>query len=72
MKRIALLLLLSSCIKTEVLNAPEPAEVERCMKPHREHPVDSLIVDEPVDTIKVPIGFDASVNDWEGGQDINF
>lgn len=66
MKRLALLLLLSSCMKTEVLNAPlspsPPAE-----KRHKGFQKDTT---ERQDTARVPIEFDASVNDWDE-QDIN-
>lgn len=57
---LLLLLLLTSCLKTEVLNAPlspsPPAE-----KRHKGFPKDTT---ERQDTARVPIEFDASVEDW--------
>lgn len=59
MKRLIFLLLLTSCISTEVLNAPEviidTASVHK--KPLRDT--------TEVDTTRVPIGFNPSVGDWE-------
>ena len=57
---LALLLLASGCVKTSVLNAPEPNVVDTVVvkarpKPHRPQ----------IDTARVPIGFDPSVEDWE-------
>ena len=62
MKRIALLLILSSCVKTEVINAPEKKE-EIHYKPRKE-----LV--NTTDTTRKPIEFNPSVNDWDE-QDIN-
>lgn len=57
---ITLLLILSSCMKTELLNAPEPKVVDTVVvkarpKPHRPQ----------VDTTRVPIVFDVEVEDWD-------
>ena len=54
------LLLLTSCLKTEVLNAPiEQADTVVMRKPHRPLP-------PPIDdTTRVQIGFNPSVEDWE-------
>jgi hypothetical protein len=68
MKRLALLLLLlTSCLKTEVLNAPiEQVDTVMYRKPYKPFP--------PKDTTdqddRVPITFNPSVEDWEE-QDIN-
>ena len=57
---ITLFLLLTSCMSTELLNAPEPKVVDTVVvkasrpKPHRPQ----------VDTTRVPIGFDVEVEDW--------
>jgi hypothetical protein len=64
---LLLLLLLTSCIKTEVLNAPiEQMDTVMYRKPHKTLP--------PKDTTdqdgRVPITFNPSVEDWEE-QDIN-
>jgi hypothetical protein len=68
MKRLALLLLLSSCMKTEVLNAPAEKEavVEKRKKPEKPMPEKP----EQADTTRKPIEFNPSVNDWDE-QDIN-
>lgn len=62
MKRLVLLLLLLSCMKTEVLNAPEEEEVvvEKRKKPEKPLP------DKPeqTDTTRVSITFEPSVEDW--------
>jgi hypothetical protein len=62
MKRLALLLLLLSCMKTEVLNAPEEEEVvvEKRKKP--EKPLHDK--PEQTDTTRVSITFEPSVEDW--------
>ena len=64
---LLLILLLSSCIKTEVLNAPiEQMDTVTYRKPYKPSP--------PKDTTdqdgRVPITFNPSVEDWEE-QDIN-
>lgn len=69
MKRLIFLLLLTSCISTEVLNAPEvePTDTVRMYKPHRppHPPVPPRDTTEVNDTARVPIGFNPSVGDWE-------
>lgn len=58
---LALLLLAAGCSKTELLNAPEPKVVDTVVvkasrpKPHRQQ----------IDTVRVPIGFDVEVEDWD-------
>lgn len=60
------LMILPSCLKTEVLNAPQspspPME-----KRHKGFPKDTT---ERQDTARVPIEFNPSVKDWDE-QDIN-
>lgn len=59
---ITLLLILSSCMKTELLNAPEPKVVDTVVvKASRPKPPKP---EEP-DTTRVPIGFDVEVEDWD-------
>lgn len=59
---LCLTLLLPSCIKTEVINAPiEKADTVLMRKPHK--PVSPPIES---DTTRVQIGFNPSVEDWEG------
>lgn len=69
MKRLIFLLLLTSCISTEVLNAPEVEQVDtvRMYKPHRppHPPLPPSDTTEGNDTARVPIGFNPSVGDWE-------
>jgi hypothetical protein len=55
-------MILPSCIKTEVINAPEKKE-EIHYKPRKE-----LV--NTTDTTRKPIEFNPSVNDWDE-QDIN-
>lgn len=63
---LLLLLLLTSCIKTEVLNAPiEQMDTVMYRKPHK-----TLPPKDTTDTTRVPITFNPSVEDWEE-QDIN-
>lgn len=64
MVALLILLLLSSCISTEVLNAPEEVvEVERMKKPHKPLPQrDTAEVD---DTARYSIGFEPTVEDWD-------
>ena len=52
------LLMLMSCLKTEVLNAPLIRSDTTFTKG-----IDTTFVD--VDTTKVQIGFNPSVNDWQ-------
>lgn len=66
MKRLALLLLFSSCMKTEVLNAPiEQVDTVMYRKPYKPLPPK-----EKEDTTRKPIEFNPSVKDWDE-QDIN-
>lgn len=58
---IIILFLLLSCVKTEVINAPQPM------------PIDTIVVlktaeadtTQRQDTARVPIGWNPSVEDWE-------
>lgn len=63
MRKLMILLslcLLTSCLKTEVLNAPiEQADTVLMRKPHK--PLPPLIDD----TTRVEIGFNPSVDGWE-------
>lgn len=66
---LLLILLLSSCIKTEVLNAPiEQMDTVIYRKPHKTLPPKDSTDTE--DTARIPITFNPSVEDWEE-QDIN-
>lgn len=54
------LLMLTSCLKTEVMNAPiEQADTVMMQKPHRPLPPP---IEE--DTTRVQIGFNPTVEDW--------
>lgn len=58
---ILILLLLLSCINIEVLNAPNPKEVDTVeYKKMYLPPKDTIIIE---DTTRVPIGFNPSVED---------
>lgn len=61
MKRLALLLLLSSCMKTEIINEQIPEEDILPIKQRKELVIDTV----KVDTTRVPITFNPSVEDWE-------
>lgn len=56
---ILLSLLLTSCLKTEIINEVEP----RCDTTFTKG-IDTTIV-YVVDTTQIPIGFNPSVEDWE-------
>lgn len=61
MRYLVLLLLLTSCMKTEVLNAPiEQADTVMMQKPHRPLPPP---IEE--DTTRIQIGFNPTVEDWD-------
>ena len=61
---ILLSLMLTSCVKTEVINAPiEQVDSVMTKKPHRPQ-TPSQDTTETDD--RIPIGFNPSVGDWEG------
>lgn len=61
MRYLVLLLLLTSCMKTEVLNAPiEQQDTVMMQKPHRPLPPP---IEE--DTTRIQIGFNPTVEDWD-------
>lgn len=61
MRQILLLLLLTSCIKTEVIHEVEPQQDTVMMqKPHRPLPPP---IEE--DTTRIQIGFNPTVEDWD-------
>ena len=70
MKKLILLLALTSCISTEVIGFTEPIVVAdtTTKKPHK--PLPPRDTTEVSDTARAEIGFDPSVEDWEE-QDIN-
>lgn len=60
MKRIFLLLLLTSCMKTEVIEAPMTKSIDTTVvKKQRPKPPRP-----PRDTARIPIEFDVSVEGW--------
>lgn len=61
---LLILLLLSSCLKTEIINQPMKTADTTQYKPRKELP------QQVVDTTRYEIGFNPSVEDWEE-QDIN-
>ena len=61
MKRLVILLLLSSCMKTEIINEQIPEEDILPIKQRKELVIDTV----KVDTTRVPITFNPSVEDWE-------
>lgn len=65
MRLILLLLLLTSCLQTEVLNAPieHVDTVQMYKKPHKPRPPRATT--EVDDTARIPISFDVSVDDWD-------
>lgn len=61
MKRLLALLLLSSCVKTEIVNAPTTQSVDTTFyKPKKK-------VEIPIDSIeeRIPITFSPTVEEWE-------
>lgn len=61
MKRLVIILILSSCMKTEIINEVEPQlDTVVMQKPHRPLP-------PPIeaDTTRVQIGFSPTVEGWD-------
>ena len=73
MKRLFILLALTSCMSTEVIGYTEPIVVTdtTTKKPHKPLPPTSPI--PPTDTTdgREPIGFDPTVEDWEESDTTN-
>ena len=66
MKRLFILLALTSCMSTEVIGFVEPIELADTTtkaKPHKPLPPTPPI--PPADTGMAEIGFDPTVEDWE-------
>ena len=61
---------MTSCVKTEVINAIEPEEHEAVVEKKRK-PLPEKPLPEHNDTTRVPIGFEPSVEDWDEHEDIN-
>lgn len=63
---ILLLLLSTSCMKTEIINAPEPRGIDTVfVKPTKTY-IDTTFINIPDSTDnRVPISFDPTVEDWE-------
>lgn len=61
MKKLLIFLLLTSCIRTEIINAPiEQVDTVMIRKSHK-----PLLPPIESDTTRVQIGFNPSVEDWE-------
>lgn len=60
MKRLVVLLLLSSCMKTEIINEQISEEAILPIKQRKELVIDTV----KVDTTRVPITFNPTVEDW--------
>lgn len=62
---LSTILLFPGCIKTEIIGNPLEEKVDTVMtkKPHK--PLPERDTTEHKDTGRVPIGFDAIVEDWE-------
>ena len=68
-----IILLAVSCMKTEILNAPETRSIDTVfVKPTKQHIeiIDTGQVDT-TDDQRVPIEFDPTVEDWDEEDDIN-
>lgn len=63
---VVLLLLSISCIKTEIINAPESRSIDTVfVKPTKTY-IDTIFINMPDSTdSRVPISFDPKVEDWE-------
>lgn len=60
---LIILLLLTGCCKTEIINAPIRMPTDTTVtKTHKDFPTDSV---EVGDTARVPIGWSPSVDDWD-------
>ena len=73
MVALLILLLLSSCMMTEIINEPLPYADTTYVKSRKETARDTAMVqvDTTVEEIMVPIEFDPSVEDWDEHEDIN-
>lgn len=65
--RLILLIIvcLSSCIQTELLNAPEGVVDAAQMYKKLHKPLPPRDTTEIIDTARIPIGFNPTVEDWE-------
>ena len=63
---IFIFIILSSCIKTEIINAPELRSIDTVfVKPTKTY-IDTTFINIPDSTDnRVPISFDPTVEDWE-------
>lgn len=61
MKRLVIFLLLLSCMKTEIINEQTSEEDILPAKQRKELVIDTV----KVDTTRVPITFNPTVEDWE-------
>lgn len=60
MKHLILLLLLTSCMKTEILNAPIPITKQTDTTKKVRTEADTTRTEDP----RVPMGFNPTVEDW--------
>ena len=68
-----IILLAVSCMKTEILNAPETRSIDTVfVKPTKQHIeiIDTVQVDT-TDDQRVPIEFDPTVEDWDEENNID-
>ena len=63
MKKLLLLLLLTSCVKTEIINKHQDEDIPVMKKPHK--PMPPRDTTESHDTSRIPIGFKPNVGGWE-------
>ena len=72
MRRLFILLALTSCMSTEVIGFVEPIELSDTTtkaKPHKPLPPTPPI--PPADTSRAEIGFNPTVEDWESADTTN-
>lgn len=69
---LLILLLITSCSKTEVLNAPKLQSVDTLTKAHKPIEQKSYKNTIPQDTTRVPIGFNPSVEEWNNTESVVF
>ena len=65
---LLILLLLTSCVKTEVIGLPETAETWDTLPAKRPKPLNQALpkdTTETSDTVRVPISWSPSVEDWD-------
>lgn len=65
---LLILLLMAGCAKTEVINTPQMQGIDTLVRETKAHKEFTAKRDTAkIDTTKVPIGWNATVKDWDNG-----